>query len=99
MFDHQVAGVGLFPGERLEDFEAEDLLAFEITCRALADGPIVEDRDVLPDLESIPPGPFLAVLLDHVDRSRLNGFDLVEVLKARERLISHFQARVGGGHL
>ena len=92
MFDHQDSGVGLLPGERPEDFGAEDRLAFEVTCRELAGGPIVNDRHVLPDLESMVPGLFLHAVLASLDRSRLNGFDLVEVLRARERLVAHLQA-------
>lgn len=92
MFDHYEAGIGLLPGESVESLAAEDQLAFEVTCRELADGRVEPERHVLPDLESIPTGPFLAVLVDHVDRSRLNGFDLVRLLRARERLVARAQA-------
>jgi hypothetical protein len=51
------------------------------------------DRHVIPDdLESIPVGPFLASILSTVDRRRLNGHDLIRVMKSRERLAAHFQA-------
>ncbi|MFV1963518.1 MAG: hypothetical protein ACC658_17025, partial [Acidimicrobiia bacterium] len=41
------------------------------------------DRQSLPgDLEQIPPGPFLAVILSGVDRSKLSGYDTVRVMKA-----------------
>ena len=50
-------------------------------------------RDMLPSgFESISPGPFLAMLLEHYDRQLLNGHDLVRLLKARERQIAHLQA-------
>ncbi|MEA1902775.1 MAG: DUF222 domain-containing protein [Actinomycetota bacterium] len=49
------------------------------------------DRHLLPaDLESIPPGPFLAAILFAVDRSRLNGYDLVRVLGADARMEACF---------
>jgi hypothetical protein len=51
-----------------------------------------EDRHFLPDIESIPPGLYLQAILDSVDRSKLNGYDLVRVTRARERLVSHSQA-------
>ena len=71
------------------DFEDRALL---LTLDELASGWSVDDRYLLPDLESLPVGPFLSVLLDSLDRSRLNGFDLVRAMQARERLVSHFQA-------
>lgn len=70
-----------------------DDLVFLITVDELNTGWDSDDRHVLPDLESFAPGPFLAVLLEWVDRSKLNGFDLVRVLQARERLVSHFRPR------
>ena len=70
-----------------------DDTVYWITELELADGWVADDRDSLPDIESIPPGPFLAVILSSVDRCKLNGYDLVRVLKARERLVSHHQAQ------
>ena len=93
MFDNkQHSEIGLWPGESCEDVEASDQLAYEVTCRELADGWVDPERHSLPDVESIPPGPYLAVLLEFVDRSRLNGFDLVRLVRARERQISRSQA-------
>lgn len=51
-----------------------------------------EQRETLPDLKSIPPGPFLFAILYAADRARLNGYDLVRLLQARERLVSQCQA-------
>lgn len=57
--------------------------------------PDCDDDHVLPaDLETIQPGLLLAVVLSSVDRNRLSGFDRVELLKARSRLISHLQAEL-----
>ena len=42
--------------------------------------------------ESMAPGAELAVLLAGVDRERLSGFDRVELLKARSRLVAHVQS-------
>lgn len=91
MFDQGESGVQFSAGEALR-VEAEDRLAYELTCGELADDWADEDRDVLAGIESIPPGPFLAVVLEGVDRSRLNGHDVVRLLKARERQIAHCQA-------
>lgn len=93
MFDHQDAGIGLLPGEGHDEIEAADQLAYELTCRELADGWADERRHDLPDLDSIPPGPFLAILLERVNRTKLNGFDVVRVLQARERQLAHIQAQ------
>jgi hypothetical protein len=96
MFDTRDASVELLAGEADTTSvwcdEGFDDLVYAITVEELNTGWVEEDRDVLPDLDSIPPGPFLFLLLEGVDRARLNGFDLVEVLKARERLVSHCQA-------
>lgn len=92
MFEDQDLGIGLLPGEGAEDAAAADQFAYELTCRELADGRVGEDRHFLPDVESVPPGPFLSAILGSVDRSRLNGFDLVRSLQARERLVAHCQA-------
>ncbi len=55
------------------------------------------DRQSLPgDLEQIPPGPFLAVILSGVDRSKLSGYDTVRVMKANHRMVAHFQANLAG---
>ena len=49
--------------------------------------------DTLPaDLDVIPTGLMLAVMLFNMDRNELSGFDRVSLLKARSRLISHLQA-------
>lgn len=49
-------------------------------------------REVIPDLDSIPPGPYLAAILASIDRTELNGHDLVVVLRAHDRIASHYQA-------
>jgi hypothetical protein len=54
-----------------------------------------DSDDGLPaDLESIPPGLLLAVILSSVDRGRLSGFDRVSLLKARARLRSWIDAEL-----
>lgn len=95
MFDTKITSVELPAGDAdvwsgwTDDV---DHLADLVTVDELASGWVEEDRQVLPDLESIPPGPFLFMLLGAVDRAKLNGFDLVRVLQARERLVAHCQA-------
>lgn len=46
------------------------------------------------ELAQVPPGPELAGVLAGVDRSRLNGYELVEVAKATARQVAHFQAEL-----
>jgi hypothetical protein len=61
----------------------------------LLDQEWAEDSDGLPaDLESIPPGVLLGVILSGVDRNRLSGFDRVRLLQADARMVAHFQARM-----
>ena len=52
------------------------------------------DHGLPADLETIPPGLLLAVILSSVERDRLSGYDRVRVLKADQRMASHFQARI-----
>lgn len=47
-----------------------------------------------PNLDSVPPGPYLAALLSSVDRTRLSGFELVRLMKARARMRAHYDADV-----
>lgn len=56
--------------------------------------PAGEDRrhQLPPHLERMPPGPELLAFVSAVDRSKLNGHDLVRLIKARDRLIAHQQA-------
>ena len=62
----------------------------EATTRSEPDG-----RRVLPEgLGEMAPGAALAAVLETVDLSRLNGHDLVTVLRARQRQVSHYQAGV-----
>ena len=52
-------------------------------------------RSVLPDgLAEMAPGPELALALAGLDRKMLNGHEMVIVLQARSRLVSHFQAEL-----
>ena len=53
-----------------------------------------DDHGLPADLETIPPGLLLAVILSSVVRDGLSGFDRAELLKARARLISHLQAEL-----
>jgi hypothetical protein len=51
--------------------------------------------DELPEgLETMPPGPELAVAVASVDRSRLGGSDAITLAQARARLIAHEQAQL-----
>lgn len=51
------------------------------------------DRHVLPrGLEDIPTGLFLAAIVSTVDRSKLNGYDVVRLMQAEARLASSMEA-------
>jgi len=96
MFDMESAPVGVLAGDADTASawcdEGFDDLVYQITVDELNTGWVDDERHVLPDLESIPPGPFLAVVLEAIDRSKLNGYDLVRLMGARERQGSHVQA-------
>jgi Domain of unknown function (DUF222) len=53
-----------------------------------------DDYGLPADLESIPPGLLLAIILSSIDRNRLTGYDRVRVLKARARLRSSIDAEL-----
>jgi len=40
------------------------------------------------------PGPVLSAFLAPVDRSRMNGYDLVNLMRAQARLVSYAQAEL-----
>ncbi|VAW04445.1 hypothetical protein MNBD_ACTINO01-1333 [hydrothermal vent metagenome] len=46
-----------------------------------------------PDLDAVAPGPVLAGWLASIDVSPVSPFDRIVVLKAHDRLVSHFQAQ------
>jgi hypothetical protein len=62
--------------------------------RDLADPESFDDQGLPADLETVPPGLLLAVILSTVNRDRLSGYDRVRLLKADARMVSHFQARL-----
>jgi hypothetical protein len=92
MFDAPGGGCGLLEDNQVD--ENFDELVYQLTVEAAAEKADTTGRMVLADLDALPPGPGLALILTGVDRTRLNGYDLVTVLKARERMVSHFQAEV-----
>lgn len=55
---------------------------------------MVERLVVSEDLADMPPGPGLAALLAGIDRSRVNGHDMVTVMQARARQVAHDQAEL-----
>jgi hypothetical protein len=48
----------------------------------------------LEELAQLPPGAELAEVLARVDRSVLNGYELIEVAKAHSRQVAHYQAEL-----
>lgn len=53
------------------------------------------DNEVIPpQLDEMEPGPFLAAILANTDVNRLSGHDRVVVLRARQRMASHYLAHV-----
>jgi hypothetical protein len=93
MFESRDFVIGLWPGEKPEDLEAEDELALHETQLALADGWVDDDRQLLPDgFDQLLPGPFLALIVSSLDPKRLNGYDMVRFMKARAALANHHEA-------
>jgi hypothetical protein len=86
--------IGLRAGET-SDSSFYDELAYQLTV-AEAKRPFPETRQqhVVDELELFPPGILLAAALHRVERRRVGGHNLIRVLKARERLVSHYQAEV-----
>jgi len=84
--EEEILSSGESDGRHGEDF------AYLISVDEMDTGWAPDEREVLPDLESMVPGVFLAVVLEHVDRRRLNGHDVVRLLQARERQLAHLQA-------
>ncbi len=50
--------------------------------------------DIPAGLDVMAPGPFLAAILSSIDMTELSGRDRVVVLRARQRMASHYQANV-----
>jgi hypothetical protein len=97
MFDTQTVGVGLLAGETdsydplLDD--GFDELVYQLTQEAFGQDSPVTDRHQLPaGFDLIPPGPLLSMALAQIDRSKLNGHELVRTMVAQERQVSHHQA-------
>lgn len=75
--------------------EAEWLLTERLSRRYAAEPEAgVEERVLTDELERLPPGPFLAAMLRTIDLQQCSGPDRVRVLAARQRMASHYQARV-----
>lgn len=55
---------------------------------------VADDDSVPAHLEAMQPGLFLAVVLMSLDVSRLSGHDRIRVLRAHQRMVSYFQARL-----
>jgi len=54
-----------------------------------------EKREFIPNgLAEMAPGPILAAFLSSFDRRRLNGYDLVEVMRAQARQLAHDHAEL-----
>lgn len=71
--------------------ESEDA-AYFVTVDEMTSGWEKDAHHSLPELSDVPPGPFLAVLLEHFERTRLNGFEVIRLVQARERQLAHLQA-------
>ncbi len=97
MFDAQTVEVGLLAGETdsydpLFDDEFDELV-YQLTQEAFGQDSPITDRHQLPaSFDLIPPGPLLSMALAQIDRSKLNGHELVRTMVAQERQVSHHQA-------
>jgi hypothetical protein len=89
--------VGLGAGEPFE-FQSSDVdpwdedLVYGLTVAAFERAEWETGSGLPAELELLSPGIVLAAVMGRVDRSSLSGFDLVRLLRAEERLVSHFQA-------
>ncbi len=52
-----------------------------------------EHQVIPPGLDEMEPGPFLAAILSTIDPDAVTGFDRVVVLKALQRMVSHFEGK------
>lgn len=92
MFDSQIREIELSEPEVLSG-GSEDQQAYLVTVDELAAGWIPEDQHHLPgNLEEIPVGPYLALIVSSVDRTKLNGYDLVRVMRIEARLAASHEA-------
>jgi hypothetical protein len=57
-------------------------------------GLIEESQQIPAGLDGWAPGPYLAAVLSSIDRTRLSGYDLVVVMRARKRQLSYDQAEL-----
>jgi len=54
-----------------------------------------ETIQVIPDgLDEMVPGPYLAAILSATDVASLSGYDRVVVLRAHQRMVSHYSAQI-----
>lgn len=89
MFDEVDLEVGALPEEEC----ADDL--YELTMAEFQRPWPETDRHLIPaDLDSMVPDLSLVSILSAIDVSRLSGSDVVSVMQAKDRLVSHFRAGV-----
>lgn len=81
-----------------EEYFSEDADGlFELTLAEQTRPRDSSERQLIPaDMDGMVPDVFLAAVLSSVDLSRLSGSDVVTVLGALDRLVSHFRAGVYG---
>lgn len=72
--------------------EEDPEVLFRLTVAAYGEDTPDEQHFLPRDLEEIAPGPYLAAVVSGVDRSKLSGHDVVRLMNARARLVSHYQA-------
>ncbi|MFV1960329.1 MAG: DUF222 domain-containing protein [Acidimicrobiia bacterium] len=87
MFDLQDT-IELLSGESHDD----DKL-YQLTREVESTDWVEPERHVLPAvLEDLPPGPYLSAITASVDRTKLNGYDAVRLMRVEARLSSHHDA-------
>lgn len=99
MFDDLLRDIELWGGEGSQELAemaaSETEIAYLTSIDELASGWDRDQRHSLPDdFASWLPDHYQAVVLLSVDRSKLNGYELVDVLKARQRLISRLEGEL-----
>jgi Domain of unknown function (DUF222) len=92
MFGSPLGEIGLSEDFLSSGESHDEDLGYRLTCLAMADGWVEDDRHLLPaDLEHLPLA-YLGVVVRSVDRTRLNGHDAIRLMQAEARLESSHAA-------
>ncbi|MFZ0626216.1 MAG: DUF222 domain-containing protein [Acidimicrobiia bacterium] len=83
----------MFALEQETPWDETDLALLDLSPEASLESP-EEGASIPVNLDEMAPGPVLAAFLSTVDLSSISGYDRVVVLRAYQRMASHFEAGV-----